>query len=62
MVGNPLDQEAYDNSNDAWDVSWGGKTAFSGGGTGDNIPVGKSKYLIYFNDLDGSYLLIPNQE
>lgn len=21
MVGNPLDQEAYDNSNDAWDVS-----------------------------------------
>lgn len=20
MVGNPLDQEAYDNSNDAWDV------------------------------------------
>jgi hypothetical protein len=31
------------------------------GGTGDNIPVTKSKYKIYFNDLDGSYLMIPNQ-
>jgi hypothetical protein len=49
-------------ANNAWDVSWGGATAFSGGGSGDNIPVQKSKYLIYFNDLDGSYLLIPNQE
>jgi hypothetical protein len=39
----------------------GGKAAFSGGGTGDNIPVTKSKYKIYFNDLDGSYLMIPNQ-
>lgn len=57
-----IDGEAKFRANDAWDVSWGGKTAFSGGGTGDNIPVGKSKYLIYFNDLDGSYLLIPNQE
>jgi hypothetical protein len=26
------------------------KAAFSGGGTGDNIPVTKSKYKIYFND------------
>lgn len=49
-------------ANDAWDVSWGGTTAFSGGGNGENIPVAKSKYVIYFNDLDGSYLLIPNQE
>ncbi|KAF2339870.1 SusE domain-containing protein [Flavobacterium tistrianum] len=48
-------------ANNAWDVSWGGTTAFSGGGTGDNIPVAKSKYVIYFNDLDGSYLMIPNQ-
>ncbi|AYN05436.1 MULTISPECIES: SusE domain-containing protein [unclassified Flavobacterium] len=48
-------------ANDSWDVSWGGKTPFSGGGTGDNIPVAKSKYVIYFNDLDGSYLMIPNQ-
>ncbi|GAA3763889.1 SusE domain-containing protein [Flavobacterium ginsengiterrae] len=55
------DGEMKFRANDAWDVSWGGKTAFSGGGTGDNIPVAKSKYLIYFNDLDGSYLMIPNQ-
>jgi hypothetical protein len=38
-----------------------GEVKFSGGGTGDNIPVTKSKYKIYFNDLDGSYLMIPNQ-
>ncbi|MDI5898974.1 SusE domain-containing protein [Flavobacterium yafengii] len=57
-----VDGEAKFRANDKWDVSWGGKTAFSGGGTGDNIPVTKSKYTIYFNDLDGSYLMIPNQE
>lgn len=49
-------------ANDNWDVSWGGTTPFSGGGNGENIPVAKSKYVIYFNDLDGSYLMIPNQE
>lgn len=49
-------------ANDNWDVSWGGTTPFSGGGSGENIPVAKSKYVIYFNDLDGSYLMIPNQE
>jgi hypothetical protein len=48
------------NSEQMIDVSWGGKAAFSGGGTGDNIPVTKSKYKIYFNDLDGSYLMIPS--
>jgi hypothetical protein len=53
------DGEAKFRANDAWDVSW--EAAFSGGGTGDNIPVTKSKYKIYFNDLDGSYLMIPNQ-
>ncbi|WP_125723203.1 SusE domain-containing protein [Flavobacterium ustbae] len=53
--------EAKFRANNSWDVSWGGNTAFSGGGTGDNIPVAKSTYVIYFNDLDGSYLMIPNQ-
>jgi len=48
-------------ANNAWEVSWGGTTAFSGGGNGENIPVAKSKYVIYFNDLDGSYMMIPNQ-
>lgn len=56
------DGEAKFRANNAWDVSWGGSKAFSGGGTADNIPVTKSKYKIYFNDLDGSYLMIPNQE
>jgi hypothetical protein len=33
-----------------------GEKQLSGGGTGDNIPVTKSKYKIYFNDLDGGIL------
>jgi len=53
-------------ANNAWDQSWGGDKAFSGypanGSSSGDIPVSKSKYKIYFNDLDGSYLMIPNQE
>jgi len=53
-------------ANNAWDMSWGGDKAFSGypgnGSSGGDIPVSKSKYKIFFNDLDGSYLMIPNQE
>ncbi|MFA9189589.1 SusE domain-containing protein [Flavobacterium magnesitis] len=53
-------------ANNAWDVNWGGNTAFSGytanGAGGGDIPVAKSKYKIYFNDLDGSYLMLPNQQ
>ncbi len=53
-------------ANNAWDTNWGGDTAFSGytgnGSSGGDIPVAKSKYKIYFNDLDGSYLMFPNQK
>jgi hypothetical protein len=53
-------------ANNAWDTSWGGDTAFSGftgnGAGGGDIPVAKSKYKVYFNDLDGSYLMLPNQQ
>ncbi|MFA9195388.1 SusE domain-containing protein [Flavobacterium sp. FBOR7N2.3] len=53
-------------ANNAWDVNWGGDTAFSGytahGAGGGDIPVAKSKYKVYFNDLDGSYLMLPNQQ
>ncbi|MFA9190584.1 SusE domain-containing protein [Flavobacterium sp. FZUC8N2.13] len=53
-------------ANNAWDVNWGGDTAFSGytanGASGGDIPVAKSKYKVYFNDLDGSYLMLPNQQ
>ncbi|WP_339658033.1 SusE domain-containing protein [Flavobacterium frigidarium] len=52
-------------ANDSWDVAWGATTAFSGMSSNAagsaNIPVAKSKYVVYFNDLDGSYLMIPNQ-
>lgn len=58
------DGEAKFRANDSWTKNWGTGSAFSGVGTQDgaNIPVTKSKYKIYFNDLDGSYLLIPNQQ
>ncbi|WP_418264347.1 SusE domain-containing protein [Flavobacterium faecale] len=53
-------------ANNSWDKNWGGDTAFSGfpanGASGGDIPVTRSKYKIIFNDLDGSYLMFPNQE
>lgn len=56
------DGEAKFRANNAWDVSWGGTTPFSGiVPSGSNIPVAKSKYVIYFNDLNGNYMMIPNQ-
>ncbi|OOV25493.1 hypothetical protein BXU11_15475 [Flavobacterium sp. LM5] len=47
-----------------WDDSWGNETAFSAiGSNGKNIPVaGKSKFIVYFSDIDGSYSMIPNQK
>lgn len=61
-----FDGKAKFRANNAWDVNWGGDTAFSGypgnGTGGGDIPVAKSKYKVYFNDLDGSYLMIPNQQ
>lgn len=58
--------EAKFRADDAWTVAWGATTAFSGFGStaagSPNIPVTASKYNVYFNDLDGGYLLIPNQE
>ena len=61
-----FDGEAKFRANNSWDVNWGGDTAFSAftgnGVSGGNIPVAKSKYKVYFNDIDGSYLMIPNQQ
>ncbi len=66
LNNNLFDGKGKFRANNAWDLSWGGDNAFSGypgnGTSGGDIPVSKSKYRIYFNDLDGSYLMIPNQE
>jgi len=55
--------EAKFRANDAWDVNWGASTPISGVGTqgGPNIPVEAGTYNVYFNDLDGRYLLVPVQ-
>ncbi|MDO6761360.1 SusF/SusE family outer membrane protein [Tamlana sp. 2_MG-2023] len=57
------DGELKFRANDAWDDSWGADTAFSGFATagGPNIPVMAGTYNIWFNDLDGGYVLIPVQ-
>lgn len=49
---------------DLWDVSWGATTPLSGQGTigGPDIPVTAGVYNIWFNDLDGRYILIPQQQ
>ncbi|WBL26853.1 SusF/SusE family outer membrane protein [Zunongwangia sp. HGR-M22] len=52
-------------ANDAWDVSWGIASAAISGETnlgGENITAAPGTYNIWFNDLDGRYLLIPQVE
>lgn len=48
-------------ANDAWTVNWGANTPISGKGTqdGPNIPIEEAgTYTIWFNSLDGKYILI----
>lgn len=58
-----IDGEIKFRANDAWDVNWGSDTALTGLGTmgGPNIPVAEGTYDIWFNDLDGRYILIPQE-
>lgn len=55
------DGEAKFRVDDAWDTDWGGDTPLSGVGTfgGANIPVTAGVYDIWFNDLTGRYIFIP---
>lgn len=48
-------------ANDSWDVNWGANTPVSGLATagGPNIPVVAGQFDIWFNSLDGRYILIP---
>ncbi|MGY3794182.1 SusF/SusE family outer membrane protein [uncultured Aquimarina sp.] len=49
-------------ADDDWAVNWGNNTELTGFGTmgGPNIPVSREGvYDIWFNDLNGSYVLIP---
>ncbi|WP_373494610.1 SusF/SusE family outer membrane protein [Aquiflexum sp.] len=49
-------------ANDAWAVNWGANTPISGKGVqeGPNIPIEEAgNYTIWFNSLDGRYILIP---
>lgn len=57
------DGELKFRAEDAWDNNWGGSTAFSGYATqdGPNVPVTTRTYNIWFNDLDGSYILIAQE-
>lgn len=47
-------------ANNSWDVNWGANTAISGKGVqeGPNIPIDAGNYIIWFNSLDGRYILI----
>ncbi len=56
-----IDGEMKFREGDAWTNSWGNTTPISGVGTngGPNIPVTAGTYDIWFNDLDGRYILIP---
>lgn len=56
-----VDGEAKFRADDDWAVNWGGGKEFSSLGNDgtDNIPVTEATYDVWFNDLDGSYILIP---
>ena len=56
-----VDGEAKFRTNSDWSTNWGADTALTGYGTqdGPNIPVGAGTYDVWFNDLDGSYVFIP---
>lgn len=58
------DGEMKFRAGDAWDNNWGSDTALSGQTSqdGPNIPVTAGVYDIWFNDLDGRYILIPQTE
>lgn len=58
-----IDGEMKFRAENGWDINWGSNTALYGQGTlgGDNIPVDAGTYDIWFNDLDGRYILIPQE-
>ena len=59
-----VDGEAKFRAGDAWDTNWGSDTELTGFGSfdGPNIPVEGGTYDIWFNDLDGSYVFILNED
>lgn len=59
-----VDGEAKFRAGDAWDTNWGSDTELTGFGSfdGPNIPVEAGTYDIWFNDLDGSYVFILNED
>jgi len=59
-----FDAEIKFRAENDWATNWGSNTALTGYGTfnGPNIPVVAGTYDIWFNDLDGSYILVPQGE
>lgn len=60
-----IDGEIKFRANNDWAVSWGSDTPLTGQGStaggSPNIPATEGTYTIWFNDLDGRYLLIPQE-
>lgn len=56
-----IDGELKMRADNDWAINWGSNTEISGFATqdGPNIPVSAGTYDIWFNDLDGGYILIP---
>ncbi|OWW24562.1 DUF5116 domain-containing protein [Zobellia sp. OII3] len=59
-----VDGEIKFRADHLWDNSWGASTELSGQGMNNNdpnIPVKAGTYNVWFNDLDGRYILIPQE-
>ena len=59
-----FDGESKFRAGDAWDTNWGADTELTGFGSfdGPNIPVSAGTYDVWFNDVDGSYVFISQEE
>ena len=52
------DDECKFRYNSDWGTSWGGNTFPVGLGGGDNIQTEAGTYVVFFNDIDGTYTFI----
>ena len=59
-----FDGESKFRAGDAWDTNWGSDTELTGTGSfdGPNIPISAGTYDVWFNDVDGTYVFLKQEE
>ena len=59
-----FDGESKFRAGNDWATNWGNDTELTGTGTidGANIPISAGTYDVWFNDIDGTYVFLPQEE